>query len=77
MEEGYSRYPLDFVGAAELPSVLHREALEGVLHQVRQDTACGPHSSPASVCIPAPAAQNSRKLHSTGERSQGLDVRDG
>lgn len=29
---------LDFVGAAELPSLLHREALEGVLHQVRQDT---------------------------------------
>lgn len=39
MKEGYSRYPLDFVGAAELPSLLHQEALKGVLDQVRQDTA--------------------------------------
>lgn len=39
MEEGYSGYPLDFVGAAELPSLLHQEALEGVWDQVRQDTA--------------------------------------
>lgn len=37
MEEGYSRHPLDFVGAAELPSLLHQEALEGVLDQVRQE----------------------------------------